>query len=405
LPSSFKLGEGEVVNNTLDLTRLPKEVLLILEILKEKDKRQKVKYLNSLSKEVDWQQFLEYAVHHRVYPMLYRQLKQIQETLSVPTFVIQSLEELYKANTFEMLKLSAEMNEIGKLFADQGINTLFLKGPVLAHALFGDISYRTSKDLDVLIPIDKLDKAEIILKDLGYQKEIREHIFNEWKWKYNDISFYHYEKQTQVELHYRLNNWPEIVPSFNELWSRRRISTLTQNPCYFLGEEDLFYYLVSHGAKHGWSRLRWLMDIQQFMKLPMDWQILYQLFKKYKNIHLGGQTLILVSQLNELNITEEMKPLLTKRSRKIANSALFFIERMEILHDTSLPKDSVKYFRKYYSSIKPISQRILINLGKLHPSTDDVQTLPLPTIFYFLYFPLRPILWLLRKYKRSYRVN
>lgn len=312
------------MNNTLDLTRLPKEVLLILEVSKEKEDAIKSECLEQISKEVDWQLFLDYAIHHRVYPMLYRELKQLKDQLNIPTFVIQSLEGLYKENTFKMLQLSAEMNEIGKLFADQGIDTLFLKGPVLAHDLFGDISYRTSKDLDVLISIDQLDKAQNIMKDLGYQKENREHIFNEWRWKYNDISFYHYEKQIQVELHYRLNNWPEIVPSFNELWSRRRKSTLTQNPCYFLGEEDLFYYLVSHGAKHGWSRLRWLIDIKQFMKRPMDWQVLYQLFEKYKNIHLGGQALILVSQLNELSIPDEIKPLLTKKSRKIANSALFF---------------------------------------------------------------------------------
>ena len=389
------------MDNTIDLTQLPKEVLLILEIFKEKEKRKKVESIDSLSKDVDWQLFLDYAIHHRVYPMLYKQLKQLKDSLNIPLYVIQSLEGLYKRNTFDMLQLSAEMNEIGKLFADQGINTLFLKGPVLAHDLFGDISYRTSKDLDVLIPIDQLDKAQNILKDLGYEKESREHIFNEWKWKYNDISFYHDEKQIEVELHYRLNNWPEIVPSFNELWSRRRISTLTQDPCYFLSQEDLFYYLVSHGAKHGWSRLRWLMDIKQFMNQPINWQVLYQLFKKYKNVHLGGQALILVSQLYELNITEEMKPFLTKRSGKIANRTLFFIERMEIFHDSSWPKESVKYFRKYYASIKPISQRILINLGRLHPCAKDVQTLPLPKFLYFLYFPLRPILLLKRTGKRG----
>lgn len=74
---------------------------------------------------------------------------------------------------------------------------------------------------------------------------------------------------------------------------------------------------------------------------------------------------------------------------------------MEVLHDTSLPKDSVKYFNKYYASIKPINQRILVKIGKLHPCTDDVQTLSLPKKIRFLYFPLRPFLWLIRQRKRQ----
>ena len=44
---------------------------------------------------------------------------------------------------------------------------LFLKGPVLAKELYGDISLRTSSDLDILIPIHKLGKLEELLKNSG----------------------------------------------------------------------------------------------------------------------------------------------------------------------------------------------------------------------------------------------
>ena len=390
------------MNNTLDLNRFPKEVLLILEVLKEKDEDLKRNCLERLSVEVDWQLFLEYAIHHRVYPTLYKQLKHTKDHLKVPTFVMQSLERLYKENTFKMLQLSAEMNEIGKLFADHDIDALFLKGPAIAHDLFGDISLRTSKDLDVLIPIDQLEKAQYILKDIGYEQVVSlESLFNEWKWRFKDISFYHPDKEIQVELHWRLNNWPAKEPSFKELWSRRRVSTFTQHPCCFLGEEDLFYYLVTHGARHGWFRLRWLMDVQQFMKRPLDWNSLHDRFERCNNIMLAGQALILASELYELDMTEEMNPLLIKRSKKIANNALFFIEIMENLHDENLSKNIYRYYKKYTSSIRSISQRVLWKLSKLHPIPEDAQVLPLPKFFYFLYFPLRPFLWLSRQRKRQ----
>lgn len=388
------------MNNTLDLTHLPKEILLILEVLKEKDKVLKGECLDTLGKEVDWQLFLDYAIHHRVYPMLYKQLKQLKDSLNIPIFVTESLEKLYKENTFKMMQLSAEMNEIGKSFADQGIDTLFLKGPILAYDLFGDISLRSSKDLDLLISLDKLSKAQNILEDLGYEQvETMESLFNDWKWRFKDISFYHPDKEIQVELHWRLNDWPAKEPSFKELWSSRRVSTITQHPCFFLGEEDLFYYLVIHGARHGWFRLRWLMDVQQFMKRPLDWNGLHDRFERCNNIMQAGQAFILASELYELEMTEEMKPFLVKGSRKIANNALFFIGIMENLHDEDLSKDIYRYYKKYISSIRSFSQKVLWNISILHPTPEDVQVLPLPKFFHFLYFPLRPFLWLSRQRK------
>ena len=45
-----------------------------------------------------------------------------------------------------------------------------------------------------------------------------------------------------------------------------------ENPVFMLGNEDLFLFLVSHGARHGWSRLRWLLDIDYLTKLVLDWE-------------------------------------------------------------------------------------------------------------------------------------
>ena len=202
-------------------------------------------------------------------------------------------------------------------------------------------------------------------------------------------------------MHWRLNYGPEKEPSFKELWSKRKVSTITQQPCFYLGKEDLFYYLVTHGARHGWFRLRWLMDIQQFMKIPMDWNILYHQFEKSKNIMLGGQALILASELFEQDMKEEMKPLLAKSIRKIAISALLFIEIRGYLLDTTLSKDINRAYKKYISSIRTFRQKVLWWISKLHPDPEDAQVLPLPKFFHFLYFPLHPFLWLSRQRKRK----
>ena len=55
----------------------------------------------------------------------------------------------------------------------------FLKGPVIAHEIYGDISLRTSKDLDILVQEIDLEKAEGLLFSLGYKREEVPTILNE----------------------------------------------------------------------------------------------------------------------------------------------------------------------------------------------------------------------------------
>ena len=91
-------------------------------------------------------------------------------------------------------------------------------------------------------------------------------LLNDWKWRHHHFTYYHPIQGTKIEIHWRLNPAPSKEPTFNELWSRKRKSSITSYPTYFMGNEDLFFFLVTHGARHGWSRLRWLVDIHQISK-------------------------------------------------------------------------------------------------------------------------------------------
>ena len=73
-------------------------------------------------------------MHHRVYPVIYQKLKQVDEE-RIPSHVVQTLNRKYKNNTFQMLYLSAEMERINKLFNENEIRTMFLKGPCTISGL------------------------------------------------------------------------------------------------------------------------------------------------------------------------------------------------------------------------------------------------------------------------------
>lgn len=387
---------------SLHAESIPKELQLLLEILKMQDGDTALSNSKELFTNIDWGAFLELAMHHRVYPLIYLKAKEIDEK-SIPPYVIQTLYQQFKKNTFQMLHLSAEMEQVSKLFTENEIRTLFLKGPILAHDLYGDISLRTSCDLDILIPIHKLEKAEILLLEKGYVKDdYIQTILNDWKWRHHHITFFHPQKQIKVEIHWRLNPGPGKEPSFEQLWERKRKSTLTSYPVSLLGSEDLFLFLVTHGARHGWSRLRWLADINQIVRQSLDWAQIKSLLKKYHYLPIGGQALTLVSQLLNTTISKEMMRLTNqKRSKQLAQDTLFYFKQMVNLHADSVPEEVTIYHTRYLFSLMSNQQKFLFIMSYLYPFPIDAKTLPLPKPLHFLYFPLRPFLCFWRKTRKQ----
>ncbi|MGG1399938.1 nucleotidyltransferase family protein [Bacillus salipaludis] len=379
------------------ISRLPKELKLLLEILKTDTKQNPLPNVN-LDSEIDWNEFLALSKHHRIYPIIYSKLKKTGSE-SIPKSVIDSLHKSYLKNTFRMLDLSGEMENICRLFYDHNIRTLLLKGPVLAEALYGDLSLRTSSDLDLLILITDLEKVDHLLKENGYEKnDYIETVLNDWKWRHHHVTYFHSEKNMKVEIHWRLNPGPSKEPGFDDLWKRRQKSTLTRFPIFLLGNEDLFLFLITHGARHGWSRLRWLLDINQLSKQPLDWHKLISLLKEYHYLHIAGQTLLLASELLNSLLIQPFEPLLYKnRSLNLARDTLFYLEEKINLHTEPIPSHVAKFHQKYLFSIMSFQQKGLYIMSLLFPYPIDTKTFPLPEPLHFMYFPLRPVLCLWRK--------
>ena len=378
----------------LKLANVPKELKLILELLKNINHDYFRENSLELFSGIDWDLFIEQSMHHRLYPVLYSKLKKIDEHL-IPPYVIQYLSQEYKRNTFNMLHLSAEMEKVSRIFTEDKIRLLFLKGPVIAHDLYGDISLRTSSDIDFLIPIEDLEKAESILVNLGYEKDdYIKTVLNDWTWRHHHTTYFHPQKRMKLEVHWRLNPGPGLEPSFKELWERKRQSKLTTYPVYLLGKEDLFFFLVSHGARHGWSRLRWLLDIHQMTEQDIHWGTTNKLLKTYHFQNVGAQALVLTTELLNSKMVDAMKPLLdNKRSWYLAQEAIFYLERMVNLHTDPVPEDVSRYHTRHLFSLMSVRQKGLFVLSFLHPYPEDAETLPLPKQFHFLYFPLRPFIW------------
>lgn len=386
----------------LDKSGIPPVLALIMDILSAESHQDFLDIEQKIAMGVDWPLFLKYVRHHRVYPSIYKKLKQFGDNI-IPPQVFQAISNDYRANTLNMLRLCSELENVSRKFHDFSIRSLVLKGPLLALEYYGDISLRTCGDLDLLIPIEELELADKILIDSGYEKEdYIQTVLDDWKWRHHHVTYIHPKKQIKIEIHWRLNPGPSMEPSFQDLWTRKSRSDFLDIPVYQLGREDLFMFLVIHGSRHGWSRLRWLLDINQLLRSDISWDSTYVLLNKYHYCHIGAQAMILSNELLGLKLTYDMQSIIKhKRAYRLAQDALYYLKTMVNLHTEPIPTNIASYHRGHLFSLMSFKQKTIFILSFFHPYPEDAQFFPLPNRLHFLYFPLRPILWALRKTKKQ----
>ncbi|MFD1957515.1 nucleotidyltransferase family protein [Paenibacillus thailandensis] len=376
----------------IDVSRLSGEMAFLLLLLQDAaslDEETARGYASAL----DWNAFVELALHHRVYPAVYLKLNSLASI--VPADTMETLRYHHHSNTFKMLELTKEMSRISGALAEDGIRSIQLKGPVLAIQLYGDLSLRTSKDLDILVDPDDVELAEATMARLGYEAADKHDSDPNWKRKYHHLSFSHKERRAEVEIHWRLNPNPVDKHTFPQLWERRETVPVAGLSFYSLGKEDLLYYLTDHGARHAWFRLRWLVDIARLVP-HIRAEETDRYFKKHGGRVFAGQAFLLASALLRADIPGALLQMTTGRKAvRLAQDAMFFISKIVKLNPVP-EKSAVWPYLKYTLSLMKPKQKWLYLLKHLEPNIEDRQQLPLSKPFHFLYFPLRPFLWLWR---------
>jgi len=84
-----------------------------------------------------------------------------------------------------------------------------------------------------------------------------------------------------------------------------------------------------------------------------------------------------------------------RHSRRLAQEALFFIKEPSA-------EGSSKEFNRYWYRLLSNRHKAAYVKRLLYPSYQDALTLPLPRKLHFLYFPLRPFLWVWRRVKHTF---
>lgn len=302
-----------------------------------------------------------------------------------------------KQATFEILNFSIELARLIVMFEQKKIPVICLKGPVIAQIIYDSIGEREFRDLDLLIQDSNLVEAARLLNKIGY---IKASLYEYDTKRAHHLVFIHPKTNHIIELHWRLH--PNIIaePTFEELWARHETVRIagTDIPC--LETTELFVYLISHGSKHAWFRLRWLYDIHLFLEQPLDLVEIQTRLAKRGCLHMMGQALLLRQELFEGDIPESFVHLTKDRkSKRMAKMALRIIEEQNDPGKMNQTLSEYWYWKRYFWSIRDSSRRFEFVWHHLIPNQQDRAIIPLPQSLNFLYIPLRPLTWILRRWK------
>ena len=156
----------------------------------------------------------------------------------------------------------------------RGIAALAFKGPVAALAAYGDLALRQYQDIDLIVHDQDLlktvnllvfvdSRSQLVRAVLTIRKMSPVTMKSPWLRRINPTSLIF------IGAWLRSGQGSSFRTS-SECGIAWRPSSCLQEAFHTFCREDLFVALCCHGAKHRWGRLKWLLDIAEILRSPVD---------------------------------------------------------------------------------------------------------------------------------------
>lgn len=261
-----------------------------------------------LSQPLRWTYVFELARWHGLTPLLHHQLSTHPQ---VPASALKTLRRRFQANAARSLQMTSELLRIQGAMETAHIPMVAYKGPLLAQALFNNLTLRQCYDLDLLVSPEDVPRALGVLRELGYPRPRQaDHLPADS----SQFAVIHPAHHTIVELHWLLAP-PRHAYAFDmeAMWQRRERITVAGTPFDTFGAEDLMVLLCTHGVKHFWRRLHWLVSAAELLRVrpDLDWDLVMREADRIR----GRRAVMLALYLSESLLEATIPPFITAHRR------------------------------------------------------------------------------------------
>jgi hypothetical protein len=361
---------------------------------------------------LDWQAIWELAIRHRVVPVMADRIKQL--TITPPKDVAQRIKEHNQTNLIKGMEHAREIVRLTQLFNENKIKFIVFKGIALTKLMGLELHQRHHGDIDILLAdVNDLWIVDELLVKRGYTRLLpskklklnpaQERHFLEYE---KDLTYIEPNNQINLEIHFKFfytYKIKEISP--RQAFDNHETIKITNQSIPVMSLKDHQLYLLMHGSISYWFRLKWLCDISSISKNGKTYLEKDVLTRVYQ---LGikravTQGLILFNSQLGAPIAKEVKDsyMLDKKAQVIVKIAQEKQMSMGSLYEKDLPLKS---------TLKNLSTRLLYEfnlkdgfylrkslLKNLSSNYRDWEVFPLPSYLFWLYFPLKPFTWGIRK--------
>lgn len=265
--------------------QIPEERLCLLLAQGQLSARARQEALALLAGPLQWDLVLETAREHEVYPLLYRNLKNLG-FCGMPDAVRSELVALFRTNALYNSLFALEMAQILRALADAGIPVMPLKGLFLAQSLYKDINFRVCADMDILVLRENVMEAVDLLSAQGYQRKFPRWFLGDRRMQ-NSIECPLWKEKGSVsfllELHWGvLYDTGREIENMKALWCDAQETEFLGVPVRSPSEEGLLLLLAAHAARHNWQGLKWLLDIHELcLQRELEWDRAIALARKF----------------------------------------------------------------------------------------------------------------------------
>ena len=352
---------------------------------------------------VHWDVIVAGARRHRVASLVLAGLRACDPP-HLPAGVLDELNRVSLANARRSLVQAAEIGRLCQIFADAAIPILALKGEALSVQLYGEIGWRTARDIDLLVDPNQFGQAQDVLIEAGYRRRSKARSPRQetaYLRLIKEVEFMHAATGGLVELHHRLTANPYLLPvDFAELWKEREEVQLGDRCIATLPRHRLPLYLCAHGADHAWARLQWLVD---FAAAVQQSQGVEPMIEAANAVELKRVLLHALALSHEsLGLTVEKRWLVAHRISAPGRRLDWLLARQYAAADwhDAAPKRALRYAfweRLYRLSLKPNWRYRATQLQQDWFCPADWDSVPLPEVLTWLYPFVRPWGWLLRR--------
>jgi hypothetical protein len=349
---------------------------------------------------INWAVFLGLVERHRIAPAVCQRLS-ADNTPGPPRAVLDQLRERARRASVRALRHAAAAIELVRVFQQHGLDVLPLKGALLSRRLFGDPGIREVRDVDMLIRPSGLAAADRLLRQRGFERRFPEveptpRMLAALLEREQHFEYRQARTGVEVELHWQLESWD--APRIDWLWRHSQSRPGPGGAVRELDEPALLLLVVDHGARHKWFCLKWLADAAVlFARTTEAGSVpLIEAAGQLDLVRPLAQAALLVHRLYGLGLARPWLELIRREPivQRLAGEALQALLGSERDHFRGQAGWRWLRNRRYARNLRcragrPPQARHLLRAR-------DFDQVRLPDSLFWLYYPLRPLLWLCR---------